>query len=126
MASEEEPPTMGHDEAIVEEKVDQSTPQLSESSAIGVDDADGNTHTESPKIGKILDACRRRDIEELQSLAESPGGFMTDGLRQQACELRFGYSCRLHLRHGAISSRFGPRPHSRTIDPTHAPLLMFA
>lgn len=41
----------------------------------------------SPKEHGILDACRRRDIEELQALAMSPGGFLTDELRQQACEL---------------------------------------
>ena len=33
----------------------------------------------------ILHACRTRDLARLRSLAESPGGFLSDDLRQQAC-----------------------------------------
>lgn len=39
------------------------------------------------KQDEILDACRRRDIAELQRLADAPGGFLSDELRQQACEI---------------------------------------
>lgn len=38
------------------------------------------------KEAKIRDACKRRDIQELQALAQSSGGFLTDELRQQACK----------------------------------------
>lgn len=41
----------------------------------------------NPKEDAILDACHRRDIAALQSLAISTGGFVTDKLRQQACKL---------------------------------------
>lgn len=41
---------------------------------------------QSAKARKILDACRRRDIDHLKGLAESQGGFLTDSLRQQACK----------------------------------------
>lgn len=38
------------------------------------------------KHTRILDACKRRDIDDLQSLAISRGGFLTDAIRCQACE----------------------------------------
>lgn len=34
----------------------------------------------------ILEACRKRDLCALRQLAESPGGFLSDAIRQQACE----------------------------------------
>ncbi|KAJ4390704.1 GTPase-activating protein gyp8 [Gnomoniopsis smithogilvyi] len=40
----------------------------------------------NPKEDEILDACHRRDIAALQSLAISTGGFVTDSLRQQASD----------------------------------------
>lgn len=46
----------------------------------------GANRPHAPKQDKILHACRWRNIEELQVLAESPGGFLTDELRQQACQ----------------------------------------
>lgn len=62
----------------------QPTP-LSSVDQIPEAEAEPNPRVKSPKEDEILDACRRRDIEELQSLAELPGGFVTDELRQQAC-----------------------------------------
>lgn len=53
---------------------------------------DKNAQAEELKAREIIDACRRRDIEGLQALAESPGGFIRDELRQQACELCDGFS----------------------------------
>lgn len=47
---------------------------------------ESNAQLEELKAREIIDACRRRDIEGLQALAESPGGFIRDELRQQACE----------------------------------------
>ncbi|CAN8103140.1 unnamed protein product [Discula destructiva] len=38
----------------------------------------------------IRDACRRRDITDLQALAEAPGGFQTDELRQEAWPILLG------------------------------------
>lgn len=61
-----------------------STPS---SSVDGVPDAEPKPRIRSPKEDEVLDACTRRDIEHLQALALSPGGFVTDELRQQACEL---------------------------------------
>ena len=40
----------------------------------------------SEKEEAILKACQWRDLEALKVLAESPGGFMTDAIRQQACK----------------------------------------
>lgn len=48
------------------------------------------TLKDDQKEHKILEACKRRDVEELQLLAGSPGGFMNDEVRQEACELRSG------------------------------------
>lgn len=38
------------------------------------------------KANKILDACRYRDVAQLKELALSEGGFLSDGLREEACE----------------------------------------
>lgn len=40
----------------------------------------------SEKERAILEACRWRNLGDLRALAESPGGFLTDEIRQQACE----------------------------------------
>lgn len=45
----------------------------------------------SQKEDEVLDACERRDVKQLQALAQSRGGFVTDELRQQACEFRSWY-----------------------------------
>lgn len=56
---------------------------------------DEKTTTASPngtteqKKAAILEACRHRDLGVLRALAESPGGFLTDGIRQQACKCPF-------------------------------------
>ncbi len=34
----------------------------------------------------ILDACRWRNLDQLRALSESPGGFLTDDLRREACK----------------------------------------
>lgn len=39
------------------------------------------------KEARIVDACERWDVQKLQALAESPGGFLTDEVRQDACKL---------------------------------------
>ncbi|KAK4166008.1 GTPase-activating protein gyp10 [Cladorrhinum sp. PSN259] len=40
----------------------------------------------------ILQACQSRDLEALASLAESPGGFLTDTIRQEAWPILLGLS----------------------------------
>lgn len=40
----------------------------------------------SGKERAILEACRWRNLDALRALAESPGGFLTDKIRQQACK----------------------------------------
>ena len=83
MASEDEHLAYGSDE-IAEEKSNHDHPR---SSLPQPEVTDSNAQLEELKVQEIIDACRRRDIEGLQALAESPGGFIRDELRQQACEL---------------------------------------
>lgn len=64
---------------------------LNESSTLPTTQSDAHEtgpelQEKSPKESQILDACQRRDIQALQALAESPGGFVTDEIRQRACE----------------------------------------
>ncbi len=40
------------------------------------------------KKATILEACRTGDLDSLRALAESPGGFLADSIRQQACKCR--------------------------------------
>lgn len=47
----------------------------------------GTTDATDKKKDAILEACRQRDLGALRALAESPGGFLTDDIRQQACKL---------------------------------------
>lgn len=107
MATEEDYPTIKQEEGTEEKQGDKGTAEDPQSPAIDAKEADVKAHTQSAKVDKILDACRRRDIEELQSLAESPGGFVTDVVRQQACESK---SChiRVHLRAAAHHSPLTP------------------
>jgi hypothetical protein len=39
----------------------------------------------NPKAAEIIEACKWKDISRLRSLAEAPGGFLSDTLRRQAC-----------------------------------------
>ncbi|KAI0152178.1 hypothetical protein F4776DRAFT_15425 [Hypoxylon sp. NC0597] len=40
---------------------------------------------------RIIDACRRRDIDDLQTLAVSKGGFLSDAIRRQAWPILLGF-----------------------------------
>lgn len=86
MAAEDGSLTQDSDQ-IAEEKSDHA---ISMSPRSPTDVTDSNAQLQKLKAREIIDACRRRDIEGLQALAESPGGFVTDNLRQQACELVCG------------------------------------
>ena len=46
---------------------------------------DGNVSDTSKKEA-ILKACEDGDLAALRELAESPGGFLTDSIRQKACK----------------------------------------
>ena len=83
MAAEDEHLAYGNDEDV-EEKSNRDPCKSPQSQVEG---PYGNPQLEGLKEQEIIDACRRRDIEALQALADSPGGFISDELRQQACEL---------------------------------------
>lgn len=46
---------------------------------------DGVVRVDQRKQDEIRAACAEADLAELQRLAESSGGFLTDSLRQLAC-----------------------------------------
>ncbi|KAL2200395.1 rab-GTPase-TBC domain-containing protein [Corynascus similis CBS 632.67] len=48
--------------------------------------------TDERKKTAILEACSCRDLDALRALAESPGGFLTDTIRQQAWPILLGVS----------------------------------
>lgn len=61
-------------------------------SAVDVMSAGGTDEKEASSIDAsktkaelIVEACKWRNISELRELAISPGGFLTDELRRQAC-----------------------------------------
>ncbi|KAK3905452.1 rab-GTPase-TBC domain-containing protein [Staphylotrichum tortipilum] len=62
---------------------DQVEPGLDEKTA-------DSTHADDKKKEEILEACRFRDLDALRALAESPGGFISDVLRQQAWPILLG------------------------------------
>lgn len=87
MALEDEPPAS----RVSREGDTQPCPPSSQNSADNTSSKESsgdepNERVRDPKEDEILEACCRRDIAALQSLALSTGGFITDELRQQACE----------------------------------------
>ncbi|KAI1422291.1 rab-GTPase-TBC domain-containing protein [Xylaria sp. FL1777] len=56
-------------------------------------EGDAEPHTSASELGKarILDACERRDIEELRVIAIEPGGFLSDQLRSRAWPILLGF-----------------------------------
>lgn len=44
--------------------------------------------SDAQKQAEIIDACTWGDVARLRSLADSPGGFLTDALRRAACALQ--------------------------------------
>ncbi|KAI2624299.1 hypothetical protein GGR54DRAFT_595878 [Hypoxylon sp. NC1633] len=54
-------------------------------------DADHDASVFAHKQSRILDACRRRDIGDLQVLAISRGGFLSDAIRRQAWPALLGF-----------------------------------
>ena len=47
----------------------------------------GTADAADKKRAAILEACSQRDLDSLRALAESPGGFLADDIREQACKL---------------------------------------
>jgi TBC1 domain family member 20 len=58
----------------------------------------GTADAADKKREAILEACGQRDLGALRALAESPGGFLTDDIRQQACKL-LTYLCSKTYQH---------------------------
>ncbi|KAH7198607.1 rab-GTPase-TBC domain-containing protein [Fusarium flagelliforme] len=44
----------------------------------------------NPKAAEVIEACKWKDISRLRSLAEAPGGFLSDTLRRQAWPIVLG------------------------------------
>ncbi|KAI0431666.1 rab-GTPase-TBC domain-containing protein [Xylaria sp. FL1042] len=55
--------------------------------------ADAEPHVSSSELEKtrILDACEKKDIEELRTIAIAPGGFLSDQLRSRAWPILLGF-----------------------------------
>ncbi|KAI0828439.1 hypothetical protein F5Y06DRAFT_223714 [Hypoxylon sp. FL0890] len=60
------------------------------------EDGGADDHHDEPALARqrarILDACRRRDIGDLQILAVSKGGFLSDAIRRQAWPVLLGFT----------------------------------
>lgn len=86
MAEDEIVPEFGGDNALDEKRASEVSQPSQAPSDSSSQENQSQARARDPKEDVILDACRRRDIDELQTLAESRGGFLTDELRQEACE----------------------------------------
>ncbi|KAI1765487.1 hypothetical protein GGR53DRAFT_489879 [Hypoxylon sp. FL1150] len=71
---------------------DKKSSRLDTTEASAAADADHNADASSlaRRQARILDACRRKDIEDLQAIAVSNGGFLTDTIRSQAWPILLG------------------------------------
>ncbi|KAL7627371.1 GTPase-activating protein gyp8 [Parahypoxylon ruwenzoriense] len=62
---------------------------------VGGRDEEGSTDHDAPALSceqtRIFDACKRRDIDDLQVLAVSRGGFLSDAIRRQAWPILLGF-----------------------------------
>jgi hypothetical protein len=59
------------------------SPSLNEK---GVNHHKSATYATDEKRKAILEACSQRDLDALRALAQSPGGFLADSIRQRACK----------------------------------------
>ncbi|KAI0387474.1 rab-GTPase-TBC domain-containing protein [Hypomontagnella monticulosa] len=55
------------------------------------DTDDNDSSAFARQRARILSACRRRDIDDLQALAVSNGGFLSDAIRRQAWPVLLGF-----------------------------------
>ncbi|KAK4100822.1 hypothetical protein N658DRAFT_567180 [Parathielavia hyrcaniae] len=68
---------------------------------------------EDKRKNLILQACRQRDLDALRAIAQSPGGFLTDSVRQQAWPILLGLPPSLDGKSepdGAVSSSWESLP----------------
>jgi hypothetical protein len=61
--------------------------------ALGESRFDEKDAVQVKKQDDIRAACEARNVTQLQALAESRGGFLTDALRKSACKSRHACSC---------------------------------
>ncbi|KAK4126345.1 hypothetical protein N657DRAFT_662605 [Parathielavia appendiculata] len=79
----------------------------------------GLSDAEDDKKDFILEACRQRDLDALRIIAQSPGGFLTDSIRQQAWPLLLGLSPSSDDKSesdGAVSSSWKSLPRHKDED----------
>ncbi|PSR83694.1 rab-GTPase-TBC domain-domain-containing protein [Coniella lustricola] len=111
MAEADSPPPV-EDSAIMDEEHSGSNTAESRSTPVNSKHkVDGHPADEEVLLKKkaIRDACRRRDIQELESLAQSPAGFVTDELRQEAWPVLLGLPIRRQ-------SEAGEKAHEAYLD----------
>ncbi|KAH8158267.1 hypothetical protein CIB48_g9987 [Xylaria polymorpha] len=53
-------------------------------------DEDAHVSPTKPEEARIIDACERKDIDELRDIATTPGGFLSDHLRSRAWPILLG------------------------------------
>lgn len=87
----QDPEEYEHVDAKSEDEKEDTTTSDTSSDASAAADADVDHDAEdAPSLvrrqARILDACRRRDIDDLQAIAISNGGFISDKIRSQACK----------------------------------------
>ncbi|KAI1168233.1 rab-GTPase-TBC domain-containing protein [Nemania serpens] len=63
-------------------------PQVEESPA---DTGSHHASTNKSERARILDACERKDVDELRAIAIAPGGFLSDPLRSRAWPILLGF-----------------------------------
>ncbi|KAI0799104.1 rab-GTPase-TBC domain-containing protein [Xylaria sp. FL0064] len=54
-------------------------------------DAEPSVSSSESEKSRILEACKRKDIEELRTIAIAPGGFLSDRLRSRAWPILLGF-----------------------------------
>ncbi|RBR22796.1 uncharacterized protein FIESC28_04359 [Fusarium coffeatum] len=59
----------------------------------------------NPKAAEIIEACKWKDISRLRSLAEAPGGFLSDTLRRQAWPIVLGLDAPISEKQDLSSSQ---------------------
>ncbi|KAI1775333.1 rab-GTPase-TBC domain-containing protein [Hypoxylon cercidicola] len=85
----QDPEEYEHVDAKTEEKDTSDSSEASAAAETGVD-SDADASSLARRQARILDACKRKDIEDLQVLAVSNGGFLSDAIRSQAWPVLLG------------------------------------
>jgi hypothetical protein len=77
---------MSQDGHVTQEVPEADTSQTSNMSANGSGSRPQEAVESRAKALAILDACNRADIDALNELAVTKGGFISDAIRRRACE----------------------------------------